>query len=153
MQFKIIKDLIQYWHWVSKKILSVRPMADEGWLRSYQVSWILFQNWWDCLSQLNAFSLASWNSSYHKVSDPCFFMLFICSIYNLLHHGSPHVHASTFCRLPANQNQWTYGCSRLVVSLKRKSEHFLEVCSFSKLQVIFGELCLCTLNLICSRLS
>lgn len=39
----------------------------------------------------------------------------IFSIHNVLHHGTPHVYASTFCRLPANQNKWTHGCSRFVV--------------------------------------
>ena len=40
------------------------------------------------------------------------FLLNFCSIHNFLYHGSSNVYASTFCRLPANQNKWTHGCSR-----------------------------------------
>ena len=41
----------------------------------------------------------------------CIIIVFF-SIYNIFYPGSPYVHASTFCRLPANQNQWAHGSSR-----------------------------------------
>lgn len=42
------------------------------------------------------------------------FSFFFRSIHNIFHHGSPYVYASTFCRLPANQDKWTHGCGRFV---------------------------------------
>ena len=46
-----------------------------------------------------------------------FFLFFVFSIHNFFHHGSPYVYASTFCRLPANQDKRTHGCSRFVFQI------------------------------------
>jgi len=44
------------------------------------------------------------------VTLQCIIVFF--SIHNIFYPGSSYVYASTFCRVPANQNQWTHGSSR-----------------------------------------